>query len=198
MRRVTPIAQRFWSKVDKSGPVPAHSPELGPCWVWTASLNRKGYGQIHYRAADAPKRPAAAHRISWMLAHGGMPALCVLHKCDNPRCVRPDHLFVGTVAENNEDMRAKGRDNPKGFTREDLALAASALPRGDKHYSRTNPERLARGERHPRTHMTVEKVVALREAYAAGVPVRELRARYSLSEPAVYAILARRNWAHVA
>ena len=94
----------FWSKVDKNGPVPAHRPELGPCWLWTASTATKGYGQFMWGTAVA-----GTHRIAWLLTFGRWPEPCCLHHCDNPRCVRPDHLFEGTHADNIADMFAKGR-----------------------------------------------------------------------------------------
>lgn len=104
----------FWDKVDKAGPVPEHYPELGPCWVWTAHTVRGGYGQMSLQGKNR-----AAHRASWEIRNGAIPGgLCVLHKCDNPPCVRPSHLWLGTKADNNADMVAKGRScigerNPK-------------------------------------------------------------------------------------
>lgn len=75
------------------------------CWLWTASGNNKGYGQIRRGQTQAK-----AHRVSWELHHGPIPDnLCVLHTCDTPPCVNPHHLFLGTVADNNADMVAKGR-----------------------------------------------------------------------------------------
>ncbi len=94
---------RFWSKVNKDGPM-AHIPKLGKCWVWMASLN-SGYGQMQL---SNPRRVELAHRISWSL-HFGNIGKCVLHKCDNPRCVKPEHLFEGTRTENMTDKIAKGR-----------------------------------------------------------------------------------------
>lgn len=97
-----PVETRFWKNVDKNGPVhPLH----GQCWVWTASTN-EGYGQIWY-----PKlgRAIKASRVSWEIHFGELPQLSVLHKCDNPLCVRPSHLFLGTQADNLKDCRSKGR-----------------------------------------------------------------------------------------
>lgn len=93
------LTERFWAKVDKSA---------GPdgCWVWTASLHPKGYGKI----GIAKGRWQLAHIISWTLANGAVPkGLCVLHRCDNPPCINPTHLFLGTLADNNADMKAKDR-----------------------------------------------------------------------------------------
>lgn len=100
------IAKRFWSRVDKDGPVPAHRPDLGPCWVFTGSDKGPwGHGRMHAR-----KERTLAHRLSWEMANGPIPdGLQVLHHCDNGACVRPDHLFLGTQADNMRDMDAKGR-----------------------------------------------------------------------------------------
>jgi hypothetical protein len=184
---VAALARRFWSKVDKGG----------DCWVWTASLDRKGYGQIAI-TANGSKRPRGAHRVAWELTHGPIPSgLCVCHRCDNPRCVRPDHLFLGTVGDNNRDMWRKGRGNPNGFTPSSRALALERLPRGDNHYSRKNPERVLRGERNGNAILTPDIVRALRQRRASGESLRVLAAEYGVSEPTVSAIATRRLWRHV-
>ena len=88
--------ENFWSKVIKSA---------GGCWEWTGHKLPFGYGHICWG-----QKMTLTHRLSWRLTYGEIPeGLCVLHKCDNPSCVRPDHLFLGTYLDNNRDMAAKGR-----------------------------------------------------------------------------------------
>jgi hypothetical protein len=98
------IEARFWAKVNKDGPIPAHRPELGPCWVWTASTMSVGYGQFYMG------KLMGAHVASWILAHdAALGDMRVLHHCDNRLCVRPAHLFAGTQLDNVRDMISKGR-----------------------------------------------------------------------------------------
>lgn len=87
---------RFWSKVEKTQ----------SCWLWTAAKDPNGYGRVNREG-----RTVLAHRAAWELEHGEAPpdGLCVCHQCDVPACVRPEHLFLGTQADNLRDMGAKGR-----------------------------------------------------------------------------------------
>ena len=96
---VRPLEDRFWPKVQKSE----------GCWFWIAGGDGPdGYGRI--REGRAGSRFLLAHRVAWELTYGPIPdGLFVCHHCDNRRCVRPDHLFLGTADDNNKDMQRKGR-----------------------------------------------------------------------------------------
>jgi hypothetical protein len=93
-----PLLERFWSKVNKSD----------GCWTWTGSKTTAGYGLI-WNGKDT-SAPVYVHRLSWELHFGEIPdGLSVCHRCDNPTCVRPDHLFLGTDKDNSDDKITKGR-----------------------------------------------------------------------------------------
>lgn len=90
------MEERFWKKVDKSG----------ECWIWKAFKNKQGYGRFGLRASECVN----AHRVSYVIAYGEIPDdYFVCHKCDNPSCVRPEHLFAGTRQDNIDDMMIKMR-----------------------------------------------------------------------------------------
>jgi DNA-binding XRE family transcriptional regulator len=100
---------RFWRHVDKTGPVPAHLPDLGPCWLWIGSRLPSGYGRVQ-SGAPGRWRCEYAHRMAWQVTYGPVPASqWVLHRCDNPPCVNPAHLFLGDAKTNAQDRNAKGR-----------------------------------------------------------------------------------------
>lgn len=90
------VLERFWLKVEKTD----------ACWNWIGAKNRKGYGEIRVNS-----KKFMAHRFIWMQEHGEIPSgMFVCHRCDNPQCVRLDHLFLGTPQENTDDMLLKGRN----------------------------------------------------------------------------------------
>jgi hypothetical protein len=92
------IEERFWDKINKTN----------SCWLWTGRPDDSGYGVIRYKG-----KKTKAHRLSWFLHFGHVPKnLHVLHKCDTPPCVRPDHLFLGTDLDNAQDRDKKKRRKP--------------------------------------------------------------------------------------
>jgi len=121
-----PLLKRFLERVEKTD----------SCWKWTGGRSRLGYGMI---AEGKPsKRTLWAHRASYMLFRGPIPpSICVCHSCDNPSCVNPDHLWLGTKSENFRDMTEKGRDNRWGNKTRDHEPSAKPfcviLPSGTAH-----------------------------------------------------------------
>lgn len=157
---------RFWKKVDKDGPVPPHCPELGPCWLWTAWANELGYGTF-----GLGKSKLKASRVSWELETGSAPgALCVCHRCDNPRCVRASHLFLGTKAENSADMARKGR------------AARHGKPKG---------------EAHAQAKVTDGLVLEIRKLRDSGEKLALLAVRFGVSQSAISRIALRKTWRHL-
>jgi hypothetical protein len=108
------VAERFWELVQKSE----------GCWVWQGNIDDDGYGRFGSKGTVKQ-----AHRVSWEIINGPIPEdVCVLHKCDNPPCVRPDHLFLGDRGDNAKDMASKGRQY--------LQVHPEAALRGDSHWKR--------------------------------------------------------------
>lgn len=166
------VIARFWAKVSKSEP--------DECWLWTASKRNKGYGAFAYTTGGILVQDRA-HRFSYVLHHGDIPdGLHVLHNCpdgDNPACVNPVHLWLGTKADNNADMRAKGRSVPGG--------------------THCGIGKYERGERHHSAKMTTEAVLALRADRLLGMSFSELGRKYGINQSAAYKIATGLHWRHV-
>ena len=136
----------------------------GPgCWEWTGLRNPAGYGLTRYEG-----RARLAHRVAYQLANGPIPAgMFVLHRCDNPACVRLDHLFLGSIADNNADMRAKGR----GYDFD------------PKH-----------GSTNPKAKLTESAVRDIRTSKALG---KELASKYGVTQTVISAVRHGHIWKHV-
>ena len=151
--------ERFWSKVKKGD----------FCWNWTSSVSRGGYGKF----SVSRSKWVEAHRISYLIKHGSIPdGLCVLHKCDNKMCVRPDHLFLGTYNDNVQDCIVKGR-----------ARRGKLIP--------------MLGEDHVNSKLTNKGVRLMRKMRKAGVLLKEIANEFGCCEAQVSLIVRRKAWKHV-
>lgn len=158
-RKRKPLADRFWPKVAVK--------TADECWEWSANKYPNGYGQI---AASAHKK-LLAHRVAWELHFGVIPpGMSVCHKCDNPPCCNPNHLFLGTTADNLADMQRKGRKV--------LGLTIG----------------IANGN----SKLTEADVREIRRLSAAGIGGRKLAKMFGLkSKSSVRSIVKRLQWGHV-
>ena len=135
------------------------------CWEWQGSIvkDRGGYGRFH-----ANGKSYRAHRMSWFVHYGKWPGeLYVCHKCDNPKCVRPSHLFLGTTDDNMQDMVKKGRKPSQ------------------------------RGERHPSNKLTEMDVRKIRKEHKNGVSQADLHRKYNVSRATICVIVKRIRWSHI-
>lgn len=146
-RDETEFARRFWAKVEKTA----------GCWAWMGARTTAGYGSL-----KRDQRVLYAHRVSYEMAHGSVArGLCVLHRCDAPWCVRPDHLFAGTRLDNNRDCAAKGRGNSGPGSRT-ARLTGTEVREIRRLYAEGNITQDALARRYGVAQMTVSDIVTRR------------------------------------
>lgn len=147
------------------------------CWLWMGGLDKDGYGQTHYQG-----RNVRAHRAAYLLFKGPVTSgLVVMHRCDIPACINPDHLGLGTNAENTEDRTKKGRHR-----------AAS----GDSHYMRRNPL-LRSGSNAPAARLNEMAVLEILRLHSSGITQENLAKKFGITRSGVSAITTRRTWKHI-
>jgi len=154
----------FWERVDKGS-------EAGSCWLWRGAKDPGGYGRVRYCG-----KTMLAHRLAFFLANGELgPDECVCHRCDNPPCCNPAHLFVGSRLDNNRDMVSKGR-----------------------HAATMRPGYHKIGEKHGCAKLTDRQAKEIAETYAkGGISQRKLADQYGVSQRTVAKIVLGIGWKHV-
>lgn len=159
--RAGAVAPRFWLKVDKQGG--------DGCWLWTGAKHRKGYGRISVGGKSDGQ--ISTHRLSWILRFGPIKGrLLVCHRCDNPPCVNPDHLFLGTVSDNAKDAQGKGRLDAQ------LAKARAACPPN------------------PGAKLTEEQVGEMRALRGQGWTLRSIGEMFGVSDGHVSNVVRGKHW----
>jgi hypothetical protein len=163
------LTERFWSQVQKTD----------ECWLWIGFRNKAGYGKIW--SGNHPNEKLYTHRLSYELHFGAIPpGKCVCHHCDNPSCVRPDHLFCGTHADNVADKMAKGRGNT-----------------GDRNGSRTHPEAFRRGSSIPWSKLKESDIPIIRSRSTSGESTANIAADYGVCFTTIRHIITGYSWGHV-
>ena len=178
------------------------------CLWWTGTLDQDGYGIFVFRY-----QRCRAHREALFLKLGiENSPLWALHSCHNPQCVNPDHLRLGTNEENCADTVKAGRQNSPRGERHGSKTHPERLARGERHGSKTHPESVARGDRSgARTHperlprgsnapwskLNEEKVLEIRERHAKGEKQKDLAEEFGVTHGAIFGIVHRKNWKHL-
>ena len=156
---------RFWGKVDKSG----------DCWNWIGGSSPAGYGRFTILMSGT-KKFLLSHRISYFIHTGSLPnGMLVCHSCDNPSCVNPDHLFLGTYRDNVMDAVNKGRIKiPFGIN--------TIFPKGEKH---------------PEAKITKDQAIEIKERLSNGERQIDIAEDYPISRWMISKIARGRCWTHV-
>lgn len=149
------------------------------CWLWTGAVSHNGYGKLWTGTATVP-----AHRYSYTLHTGAIPdGLSVLHRCDTPACVNPEHLFLGTHTDNMADMVQKRRQY--------RTAPRPSIP------GATTGSVWIRGSKNGNARLTDEKVVELRALHGEGWTQRELAERFGMDQTTISDVARRKTWKHI-
>ncbi len=177
----TPLGERVWSRIEVD-PDPPH------CWNWTGPLTRGGYARIRVN-----NKSTRAHRVVWQMLNGPITdGLHVLHNCDNKRCIRPDHLRLGTHQDNMRDMNERHPYPRRG------GVSTVTAARGERHGTHTHPETVRRGEQQGGAKLTDEKVREIRRRAATGESLSAIARAFDVTRTSVNFVVTRRSWAHIA
>jgi hypothetical protein len=194
--------RRFWRRVNKNGPMPDQSNlnyfGLGNCWEWTGACGSGGYGAFQLKIS------IGSHRVSWVIHGRALPSrgLGVLHKCDNRKCVNPDHLFEGSQRVNSADMVSKGRhwtvSNPEKLSRgpRHSEIIARVSQKGANHYLARNPDKILRGDSAGAAKLTTEQVRYIK-LNAGVISQQKLADKFGVSRSAISLIHIGKNWPHI-
>ncbi len=196
--------QRFYSGVNRAE---GQGPQ-GECWEWERACIG-GYGAIKIsNHVLGVRQMVKCHRLAYFLATGqNIGDVLICHRCDNPPCCRPSHLFKGTNKINMQDAAKKGR--MATGDRSGARLYPERLARGDDHYLRKDPVKRAiaitrlrtipraNGERQHSSKLTAALVLEIRQRYSSGATVMVLAREYGLSWPAMNKVIKRVSWKHV-
>ena len=190
---MTTTEERFWSHVDKNGPIHPYDPAHGPCWLWKGSKTIFGYGNI-----TIDHETVLAHRWIWQHDHGPLPkGIEVCHSCDRPGCVR--HLFTGTHGDNIRDCFRKGRANRCSGERHWSKTHRQEAARnfGEVNVATRAPECMARGERNGNAKLTTNLVLEVVRLRKTGLSQAKIGATLGLTRESVSDVCQGKTWRHV-
>lgn len=180
--------KRFWKKISISE---IKFYNNSPCWEWTGSRCSDGYGSVKIN-----NKSFGTHRISWILCNGEIEnGLFVLHHCDNPCCVNPTHLFLGTQRDNSLDKVNKGRGNYLKGIDSWPHNHKERLARGEKNGMHTHPEKRMLGEKNKNSKLKESEVIEIRQLFETGSYSKmKLGKIFNISDSQIYNIVNYISW----
>jgi len=166
------------------------------CWLWVGSKSKNKNHKIPYGYFSYKGKKYGAHRVMWEQTNGQIPeGKHVLHKCDNPPCVNPDHLFLGDQIANMADMRSKNRQiHGKDHW---ICKFPEKVKRGKESFSTTHPERMLRGIDLPQHKLCPEDVKEIRKMLLIGMTQESIAEKYGVHRTCISGIAIKRTWKHV-